>query len=140
MSSLSADANVERLVRRLQDTLGSALRSVVEYSPQSSTIHYIRPDIDEYEGNDRLVRLGERYHSERLSRAPSRGDAEFGPLYASVYFFRGSVVVHVVEPTGVVYGVSIEHENVEPLTDVIRECLLGLYGEVPEYYELPSVN
>lgn len=133
-------ADVERFLAYLHDRLGDSLRSCVEYTPQTSTMHYVRAQIDERAAQSRLVRLSELYHSERLSADPLPDDPEFGPLHASVHVFGESTVVHLIERSGVVYGFSVDHHAIGDLFAFVRDAAEALYGEVPAGLELNDVE
>jgi hypothetical protein len=127
-------ADTERLLTYLHDQFGEAVRSCVEYTPNSSRIHYLRDDIDtdRSRAETRLVRVKELYHAERLSADPLVADSELGRLRVSHHLFDGALVVHLVDTSGRVVGVSLDVTARPDLLEFSTDCLEALYGEVPD--------
>lgn len=121
-------ADPDALVEHLLDRYGEAFRSCVRYSPQSSTILYTREDIEPPAANSRLVRIGELYQSERLSARGGPDDDGIGALSASIHLFERVLVVHLLEPSGAAYGVSLDHGTLGDTTAFVEDCVEVLYG------------
>jgi hypothetical protein len=130
----SPGADIERLLRYLDGRFGDALRSCVEYTPNSSRIHFLRDDIEveKPRAEARLVRVEELYHAERLSAAPLVDDSELGRLHVSCHLFDGALVVHLVETSGRVVGVSLDVDAQPELLALSTDLLDALYGDVPD--------
>ena len=127
-------ADTERLLAYLHDRFGDTVRSCVEYTPNTSRIHYLRDDIeiDKSQAETRLVRVKELYHAERLSATPLVDDSELGRLCVSTHLFEGALVVHLIDASGRVIGVSLDSTTQPELLTLATDCLDALYGEVPE--------
>jgi hypothetical protein len=134
MANDAPRADIERLLAYLHDQFGGTVRSCVEYTPNSSRIHYLRDDIDtdRSQAETRLVRVEELYHAERLSAEPLVDDSELGRLRVSYHLFDGALVVHLVDTSGRVIGVSLDVTARPDLLTFSTDCLEALYGEVPE--------
>lgn len=127
-------ADTDRLLAHLHDRFGEAVRSCVEYTPDSNRIHYLRDDIelDRSQAESRLVRIEELYHAERLSATPLVDDSELGRLRVSIHLFEGALVVHLVDESGRIVGVSLDPTAEPGLLELATDCLEALYGEVPD--------
>jgi hypothetical protein len=134
MADESPKVDVERLLAYLDERVGGAVRSCVEYTPTTSRIHYLRADIevDKSQAETRLVRVKELYQAERLSATPLVDDSELGRLRVSYHLFEGALVVHFIDPGGRVIGVSLEVDAQGEILALSTGCLEALYGEVPE--------
>jgi hypothetical protein len=126
------DPSPRTLLEFLHSRGGDAVRSLVRYDGTDTTAYYVRDDIEADAARARLARVAELYRSERAVLAADPADPEFGRLHASVHVFGGAVVVHLLDPTGVAYGFSLEHQSGGTLLGFVRDCAEALYGEVPD--------
>lgn len=109
--SQERETGAERLLATLLDEYGGALRSVVEYRPSESHIHYLREDIERDAASGRLVRIDQLYQAERLNNSPITNDPELDRLHVSIFCFDGAIVVHIVDRGGAVVGFSLDPDT-----------------------------
>lgn len=132
--SQQGEMGSEHLLSTLLDEYGDALRSVVEYRPSGSRIHYLRGDIDRDAASGRLVRIEQLYQAERLNNNPITHDPNLDRLHVSVFLFDGAIVVHMVDRGGAVVGFSLD-----PGTHLELPAVGGYYedafGSVPPSLE-----
>jgi hypothetical protein len=125
------EADTDTLLEYLGDRVGDAVRSCVEYTPESSTVHYLRDDIDGTAAEARLVRVAGLYQASRLAADPD-GDRTLGRLHASVHLFGGALVLHLLDSAGRAVGVSLDPSAGTELVGVVAGCSEALYGTLPD--------
>ena len=130
--SRRAEADFEGLLAHLRERVGDGVRSCVEYTPESSAIRYLREDVPSDAGQARLVRVEELYHASRLAATPEIEDSGLGDLHASVHLFDGAVVVHLLDGSGRVVGVSLDPPLAGDVVALVPGCFEALYGTAPE--------
>lgn len=124
----SGDSNghstdVGALVEHLRKRFGDSFRSCVVYDGSGATLHFARDDISEAAVHSRVERINALYEAERVARAPTEDDPEFGPLHASTHVFGEALVVHLLLPDGSAVGVSMDHLVGSRLSSFVKECL-----------------
>lgn len=128
------ETGAERLLATLLDEHGDALRSVVEYRPSESHIHYLREDIDRDAASGRLVRIDQLYQAERLNNNPVTHDPNLDRLHVSIFLFDGAIVVHIVDRGGAVVGFSLDRDANLDLP-AVREYYEAAFGTPPASLE-----
>lgn len=108
-------SDLEEFIDELHENFGQQLRSCVEYLPQSSSVHYLRTDLDQTDADSRLIRIEELYQAERMASNPITKDPELGILDASIHVFGPVLVIHLIDPAGRVIGFSVDAEGVPEL-------------------------
>jgi hypothetical protein len=119
------------LLAVLKRDFGDALRSLVEYTPGESRIHYLREDIASDTANGRLVRIEQLYQAERLNNSPITQDPELDRLHVSLFCFDGALVVHLVDEGGAVLGFSLDRDTHVDLV-ALRDYFEAAFGYLPE--------
>lgn len=128
----SSPQDIEDLLSSLKEQFGTALRSCVEYLPQSRSIHYLRDDIDRSVAEGRLIRINELYQAGRIVSKPITMDHELSQLDASIHFFGEVCVVHLVNPGARVIGFSLDSEALSDLQTLVSGWLDITHNREPE--------
>lgn len=122
-------ASSQPLLTFLHQQLGDALRSYTRYGDDGVQSRYLRDDISAEQANRRGTVSRNLRESERQMVDEDTLDTEFGNLYASIHYFDGGILIHLLrsERHDVVF--SVERSIGSDLGRFIEQCGMRLSGQ-----------
>lgn len=111
-----------QLLHHLKEQVGPQLRSFARYDESGIQTSYVRSDITQEQANRRMRVSKHIYESEKRIFDSDTLDTQFGNIHASVHYFDGGILIHLLteEEYDVIF--SVERSVGSSLSNFLREC------------------
>lgn len=116
--SVSAGA----LRENLAEIVGDGLRSVIEYTESSYTVHYVRDDLASSPAVEQLDDTHEALLMRDFGRPFLEDVMDVGALESTTYRFEDAAVIHVVGPAVSGLYVTVDADVLEPAPAFTQRC------------------
>ncbi|SDM50046.1 hypothetical protein SAMN04487949_1869 [Halogranum gelatinilyticum] len=111
-----------QLLHHLKKQVGRQLRSFARYDDDGIETSYVRSDITPQQASRRMRVSKHIYESEKRVFDSDTLDAGFGNIHASVHYFDGGILIHLLTENEYDVIFSVERSVGSGLSNFLREC------------------
>jgi hypothetical protein len=111
----------DAIVERVREHVGTHLRAVVTYSDTDYELIYLRSDLDDEYGVERIDRIHRELVLEGIGREYLEDLFDAGPLRCSMHGFEEAMTFHFADPDSGLF-VSVDSAAEVPLKSFVADC------------------